>query len=161
MEKPFEILPGVISATSGYAGGPEEGPTYEQVASHRTGHIEAIRVLYDPTHVTYGQLLEVFWHNVDPTQENGQFCDKGAQYRTAIFTSDPDEIAAANAGRAATEAALKETVVTELLPDGPFWIAEEYHQDFYKKNPGHYARYRLGCGRDRRLAELWGDAAAH
>ncbi len=156
MEKPFDVVDGVISTTSGYTGGAELAPTYEEVSYHRTSHYEAIRVVYDPAKVTYDALLQVFWHNVDPTRDDGQFCDRGEQYRTAIFTSDPAEVAAAEAA-----AQLGQTVLTPVLPATTFWEAEDYHQDFYKKNPTHYARYRLGCGRDRRLAELWGASAGH
>jgi peptide-methionine (S)-S-oxide reductase len=161
MEKPFDVVDGVISTTSGYTGGAELAPTYEEVSYHRTSHYEAIRVVYDPAKVTYDALLQVFWHNVDPTRDDGQFCDRGEQYRTAIFTSDPAEVAAAEASRTAAAAQLGQTVLTPVLPAATFWEAEDYHQDFYKKNPTHYARYRLGCGRDRRLAELWGASAGH
>ena len=161
MEKPFDKLDGVISTTSGYTGGPEEHPTYEDVGYHRTGHWEALRVVYDPTKVTYDRLLEVFWHNVDPTQSNGQFCDKGDQYRTGIYTSDPAEKAAAKASKKHVADELGATVATEIRDRSTFWVAEEYHQDFYEKEPVHYAMYRRGCGRDARLAELWGDKAGH
>ena len=161
MEKPFDQLEGVISTTSGYTGGPEEHPTYEDVGHHRTGHYEALRVVYDPSKVSYERLLQVFWHNVDPTQADGQFCDKGDQYRTGIFTSDPAEAKLAEASKAAVAAELGKPIVTEILPEHPFWVAEAYHQDFYVKNPAHYTRYRTGCGRDARLKQLWGDAAGH
>ena len=161
MEKPFDTLPGVISTTSGYAGGAPDGPSYKEVSSGATTHIEAIHVLYDPAMVSYERLLEVFWHNIDPTQDDGQFCDRGRQYRTAIFTSDPAERAAAEASKAKVAARLGAPVVTELRPAAPFWIAEEYHQDFYTKDPGRYKSYRAGCGRDRRLEQLWGPDAGH
>ncbi|MCB9762723.1 MAG: peptide-methionine (S)-S-oxide reductase MsrA [Alphaproteobacteria bacterium] len=161
MEKPFDKVPGVLSTTSGYTGGPEVAPTYQQVSYHQTGHYEAIRVVYDPSKVDYGHLLEVFWHNVDPTQADGQFCDRGLQYRTAIFTSDPEEKKSAEASKAAVAKELGQPVVTEILPAAPFWEAEDYHQDFYQKNPAHYTRYRTGCGRDARLEALWGDKAGH
>jgi peptide-methionine (S)-S-oxide reductase len=161
MEKPFDKLDGVISTTSGYTGGKEEHPTYEDVGYHRTSHYEALRVVYDPTKVDYDKLLSVFWHNVDPTQANGQFCDKGDQYRTGIFTSDPAEKAKAEESKKAVADELGKTVVTEILPESVFWVAEEYHQDFYTKKPGHYERYRIGCGRDARLKELWGEKAGH
>jgi len=161
MEKPFDVIPGVLSTTSGYTGGAELNPTYEEVAYHRTTHYEAIRVVYDPAQVTYDALLSVFWHNIDPTRDDGQFCDKGDQYRTGVFTSDPAEITAAQSSKAAAEKALSAEVLTPILPAATFWEAEDYHQDFYKKNPSHYTRYRLGCGRDRRLAELWGADAGH
>ena len=161
MEKPFDVLPGVVSTTSGYTGGAELAPTYEDVAYHRTSHYEAIRVVYDPTQVSYEQLLSVFWHNVDPTRDDGQFCDRGEQYRTGIFTSDPAEITAAEVSRVQAAATLGTKILTATLPAATFWEAEDYHQDFYTKNPTHYTRYRLGCGRDRRLQELWGAEAGH
>ncbi|MDG1483478.1 MAG: peptide-methionine (S)-S-oxide reductase MsrA [Myxococcota bacterium] len=161
MEKPFDVIPGVLSTTSGYTGGAELSPTYEEVAYHRTTHYEAIRVVYDPAQVTYDALLSVFWHNIDPTRDDGQFCDKGDQYRTGVFTSDPAEITAAQSSKAAAAKSLSAEVLTPILPAATFWEAEDYHQDFYKKSPSHYTRYRLGCGRDRRLAELWGADAGH
>ena len=163
MEKPFDKVEGVISTTSGYTGGAELAPTYEQVSSHATSHYEALRVVYDPARVSYDRLLEVFWHNVDPTQADGQFCDHGDQYRTAIFTSDPAERAAAEASRAraAAELQVQGQIVTPVLPASTFWVAEAYHQDFYTKNPSHYERYRTGCGRDRRLQAVWGEKAGH
>jgi peptide-methionine (S)-S-oxide reductase len=161
MEKPFDKLDGVISTTSGYTGGKEKSPTYEDVGYHRTSHYEALRVVYDPSKVTYDRLLEVFWHNVDPLDPKGQFCDKGDQYRTGIFTSDPEEKKKAEASKKKVAEQLGKPIVTEVLPAATFWVAEEYHQDFYVKNPDHYNRYRTGCGRDRRLQELWGDAAGH
>ena len=161
MEKPFDKLDGVLSTTSGYTGGKELRPTYQEVSYHRTTHYEALRVVYDPQKVSYDRLLEVFWHNVDPTQADGQFCDRGEQYRTGIFTSDPAEIAQAEASKAEAAQVLGQAIVTEVLPAATFWVAEEYHQDFYKKSPAHYSRYRTGCGRDRRLEQLWGDSAGH
>jgi peptide-methionine (S)-S-oxide reductase len=161
MEKPFDKVPGVLSTTSGYTGGEIAGPSYGEVSSHATQHIEALRVVYDPAVVTYAQLLQVFWHNIDPTQANGQFCDKGHQYSSAVFTDDPEERKLALRSKKEVQARLGEPVVTLVLPDGPFWIAEGYHQDFYKKSPDHYTRYRTGCGRDRRLKELWADDAGH
>lgn len=161
MEKPFDKLTGVISTTSGYTGGEISGPSYSEVSNHATRHIEALRVIYDPAVVTYAQLLQVFWHNIDPTQANGQFCDKGDQYRSAVFTNDADEKKLALRSKKEVQARLGEPVVTLVLPDGPFWVAEAYHQDFYTKSPEHYSRYRTGCGRDRRLKELWADDAGH
>ncbi|RME25129.1 MAG: peptide-methionine (S)-S-oxide reductase [Deltaproteobacteria bacterium] len=159
MEAPFDRVDGVIATTSGYTGGPEVAPTYRQVSSHATGHAEAVRVLYDPGRVSYARLLDVFWHNIDPTQAEGQFCDHGHQYRTAVFTDDPAERALFEASKAAVEARLGTAVATELAPAAPFWPAEDYHQDYSARNPDHYHRYRAGCGRDRRLQELWGEAA--
>ena len=159
MEPPFEKLAGVVSVTSGYAGGQEKNPTYEEVSSGSTGHAESVQVLYDPAKVSYEQLLQTYWHNVDPTQANGQFCDHGEQYRTAIFYGSPEEKALAEKSKVEVEKQLKHPVVTQIVPAAVFYAAEEYHQDFYKKNPVRYSSYRLGCGRDRRLKELWGDAA--
>ena len=159
MEKPFDLIDGVVSTTSGYTGGPEEQPSYEQVANHKTHHYEAVRVVYDPKKVDFSRLLQVFWHNVDPTDANGQFCDKGEQYRTAIFTSDKAEVDQAERGRDKVAKRLGQPVVTEVLPKQVFWVAEGYHQDYYVKSPGHYTRYRTGCQRDARLRQLWGDQA--
>ena len=156
MEGPFDKVPGVQETWSGYTGGPEVGATYKQVSAGLTGHYEALRVVYDPSQVSYARLLEVFWRNIDPTQADGQFCDRGKHYRSAVFASDPAEVAAAKASRSAAARKLVQAIVTEILPKADFWLAEEYHQDFYKKNPAHYMRYRMGCGRDRRLLELWG-----
>ncbi len=161
-EADFEKLPGVIKAQSGYSGGDEVNPSYEQVASGQTGHIEAVRVIYDPKKVTYPQLLEYFWRTVDPTDSGGQFCDRGPQYRTAIFVKSEQERAEAMASKRQLEQSgrLKKAVVTDILRLSAFYAAEDYHQDYYKKNPLRYRYYRNGCGRDRRLQELWGKAAA-
>jgi peptide-methionine (S)-S-oxide reductase len=162
MEPPFEKIPGVASVTSGYTGGEKVDPTYEEVSAGRTGHAEAVEILYDPAKVTYPQLLDVFWHNVDPTQADGQFCDHGRQYRTAIYTHDAEQKRLAEESKQQVLAKLQKPVVTEIVPAARFYPAEEYHQDFYKRNPVRYYTYRAGCGRDRRLKELWGaDAAGH
>jgi peptide-methionine (S)-S-oxide reductase len=161
MEKPFDLVDGVVSTTSGYTGGVEDAPTYRQVANHKTSHYEALRVVYDPAVVTYGELLQVFWHNVDPTDARGQFCDKGDQYRTGIFTSDVEERRLAERSKLEAQVTLGKPVVTQVLPGATFWEAEDYHQDFYLKNPTHYSRYRQGCGRDRRLEQLWGASTGH
>ncbi|MEM9070378.1 MAG: peptide-methionine (S)-S-oxide reductase MsrA [Myxococcota bacterium] len=161
MEGPFEELEGVFSVLSGYAGGPEIGPTYDEVSAHRTGHTEAIRVLYDPAVVTYERLLEVFWHNIDPTDGGGQFCDRGDQYRTAIFPQNDAERSAAEASKSAIASQLGQPIATRLEETDHFWIAEAYHQDFHRTNPSRYTRYRVGCGRDARLQELWGSSAGH
>ncbi len=161
MEKPFDKLPGVISTTSGYTGGEIDGPSYKEVSMHQTRHYEALRVVYDPKVVDYAHLLQVFWHNIDPTQGNGQFCDKGDQYRSAVFTNDPEERKLALQSKQAVQQELGQDVVTLVLPAKTFWMAEDYHQDFYLKNPDHYTRYRTGCGRDQRLEALWGDKAGH
>jgi peptide-methionine (S)-S-oxide reductase len=154
-------LPGVKSVVSGFAGGPEQNPTYEQVSSGRTGHAEAVEIAYDPAVMTYGKLLEVFWHNIDPTQANAQFCDHGPQYRSAIFTANAAQRreAVASLKRIESSKVLKAPIVTQIVTLTRFWPAEAYHQDYYKKNPVHYQTYRLGCGRDRRLRELWGASA--
>jgi peptide-methionine (S)-S-oxide reductase len=159
VEAGFEKVAGVTAVISGYDGGKKERPTYEEVGSGATGHAESVRVLYDPSKVSYAHLLEVFWHNVDPFSANGQFCDRGTQYRASIFYLDEAQRKAAEASKKAIEAQLKAKVVTEISPATPFFPAEDYHQDFYKKNPERYQSYRLGCGRDRRLHEIWGDAA--
>jgi peptide-methionine (S)-S-oxide reductase len=160
MEPPFEKVPGVYSVTSGYTGGAQQDPSYEQVGSGATGHAEAIRVVFDPSKVTYEKLLEVFWHNVDPTVRNRQFCDVGEQYRSGIFVHDPAQRKAAEASKAEVERTKRfpQEVVTPIEDAGPFWPAEEYHQDYYKKNPMQYRMYRSGCGRDARLKELWGSS---
>ncbi|HKO55977.1 MAG TPA: peptide-methionine (S)-S-oxide reductase MsrA [Thermoanaerobaculia bacterium] len=161
MEPPFERLPGVASVISGYAGGPKASPTYEEVSSGFTGHAESVEVLYDPKKISYQQLLDVYWHNIDPLTANAQFCDHGEQYRTAIFTHDAEQQRLALASKAAVQAQLKQLVVTEIVPAATFWPAEEYHQDYYKKNPVRYKFYRYNCGRDARLEQLWGSAPAH
>ena len=161
MEPPFDKLPGVVSTTSGYTGGKKQHPTYEEVSSGSTGHAEAVRVVYDPTKVTYEKLLDVFWHNIDPTVTDRQFCDHGNQYRTAIFVHDAEQRRLAEASKAALEKSkpFKEPIVTPIVDATEFFPAEEYHQDYYVKNPVRYNYYRTGCGRDRRLTQLWGSAA--
>jgi peptide-methionine (S)-S-oxide reductase len=161
MVEPFEKLPGVVSVTSGYTGGSRVNPTYEEVSSGTTGHAESIQVVYDSSKITYERLLDVFWHNVDPLTPNAQFCDHGRQYRTAIFFHDEAQRRAAEESKRRVEAELHKTVVTEITPASVFYRAEEYHQDYYKKDPVRYHQYRQGCGRDRRLQELWGAAAGH
>ena len=158
MEPPFDKLPGVVSTTSGYTGGRTQNPTYEEVSAGGTGHAEAIRVVFDPAKVSYGRLLEVFWHNIDPTVKDRQFCDVGSQYRAAIFYHTEEQKRLAEASRAQLEKAkpFKEPIVTPVQPAGDFWPAEEYHQDYYRKNPVRYHYYRAGCGRDDRLRQLWG-----
>ncbi|MGF1468005.1 MAG: peptide-methionine (S)-S-oxide reductase MsrA [Sandaracinaceae bacterium] len=161
MEGPFEALDGVDSVVYGYTGGTVERPTYHQVSSGRTGHAEAVRVVYDPAEVSYEELLEVFWHNVDPTQADGQFCDHGPQYRTGIFVGNAEERRLAEASKAAARAQLGRPIVTEITDAGTFWVAEAYHQDYHRTHPSRYMRYRVGCGRDARLRQLWGEAAGH
>jgi peptide-methionine (S)-S-oxide reductase len=161
MEGPFEKLPGVRSVTSGYTGGQKKNPTYEEVSAGVTGHAEAVQIAYDPGKIRYEQLLDVFWRNIDPLTPDAQFCDHGSQYRSAIFFHDDAQRQAAEASKQRIEASgrLKQKIVTQIVPAGTFYPAEEYHQDFYKKNPIRYATYRAGCGRDRRLRELWGEPA--
>jgi peptide-methionine (S)-S-oxide reductase len=160
-ETAFEGLPGVFSVVSGYTGGQKKNPTYEEVSAGSTGHAESVEVTYDPSKITYEKLLEVFWHNVDPTQANGQFCDHGTQYRSAIFYKDESQRKAAEESKRRVEEMprFKGKVVTQIVAASTFYPAEEYHQQFYKKNPVRYYSYRQGCGRDARLKELWGDAA--
>jgi peptide-methionine (S)-S-oxide reductase len=160
MEPPYDKLPGVVSTTSGYMGGTKRFPTYEEVSSGTTGHTEVVQVVYDPAKVSYEKLLEVFWRNIDPTVRDRQFCDTGSQYRTAIFYHDDGQKRLAEASKAALEKSkpFKAPIVTPVQAAGDFWPAEDYHQDYYKKNPVRYKYYRTGCGRDERLRELWGKA---
>lgn len=152
MEPPFDSVNGVISTIAGYTGGTKSNPTYEEVLTGTTGHREAVKVTYDSKVVTYTQLLEVFWKNIDPYDKRGQFCDKGEQYTSAVFTNDPQEKAAFEKSRPKG----RRIVVTELLPESVFYPAEDNHQDYYKKNPIRYKFYRYNCGREQRLRELWG-----
>ena len=162
MVPPFEGLQGVISVTSGYTGGQKKDPTYDEVSGGGTGHAEAVQIVYDPAKVSFDKLLDVFWHNVDPTVADRQFCDVGTQYRSAIFVHDADQRKAAERSLAEAQKKLGVPVKTEIVEAGPFYRAEEYHQDYYKKNPIRYRYYRYGCGRDARLKEIWGpDAPAH
>jgi peptide-methionine (S)-S-oxide reductase len=157
VEADFEKLPGVVSAESGYTGGQLKNPTYEQVSHGGTGHAESVRVSYDPTKVTYRQLLDYFWHHIDPTVKDRQFCDGGNQYRSAIFYQNDAERQAAEASKAELEKSGRFAhVYTEIVPASTFYVAEEYHQDYYKKNPIRYNFYRSRCGRDARVAEVWG-----
>ena len=158
MEPPYDKLDGVLSTVSGYIGGSAEDATYERTSSGRTGHYEAIRVEYDPARVNYETLLRVFWRNVDPFDPNGQFCDKGPQYRTGIFplSNKQRELAERSKQALVSQAAGRAEIVTEILPAGEFYPAEAYHQDYYKKNPSRYKFYRWNCGRDRRLRQIWG-----
>jgi peptide-methionine (S)-S-oxide reductase len=158
MEEAFEKVEGVSAVVSGYVGGTQENPTYEQVSSGRTGHYEAIEIQYDPATVGYDRLLEVFWHNIDPTDGAGQFCDKGPQYRAAIFYKDDEEKRLAEESKRSLEASkpFSEPIAAQILPASTFYAAEGYHQDYYKKNPIRYQYYKWGCGRAQRLEELWG-----
>ncbi len=159
VEAAFEKLKGVKDVISGYTGGQTEQPSYKQVSKGATGHYEAVQVVYDPRQVSYEQLLETFWRNIDPYDDTGQFCDKGEQYRAAIFFNGAQQQKAANASKHALEqpGVLAEPVVTQILPAQQFWPAEDYHQDYYKKNPLRYRYYRTACGRDRRLKNVWSE----
>jgi methionine-S-sulfoxide reductase len=158
MEPPFEQLEGVLSVTSGYTGGQKEHPTYEEVCAGTTGHAEAVQVVYDPSKITYEQLLDVFWRNVDPTTPNRQFTDKGPQYRTAIFyhTDEQKRLVEASKAKLATSGTFDQPIVTEIVPASTFYPAEAYHQDYYKKNPLRYKLYRVGSGRAGYLKKVWG-----
>jgi peptide-methionine (S)-S-oxide reductase len=160
-ETAFEGLDGVLSVTSGYTGGQTKNPTYEEVSSGSTGHAESVQILFDPAKISYGKLLEVFWHNIDPLQANGQFCDHGTQYRSAIFYADDGQRREAQESkkRLEQEPRFQGKIVTQIVPASTFYPAEEYHQDFYKKDPVRYHEYRLGCGRDARLKQIWGEPA--
>lgn len=163
MEAPFDQLSGVRSVTPGYVGGTKKNPTYKEVSAGGTGHAEAVQIVYDPSKISYDKLLDVYWHNIDPTVTDRQFCDVGNQYRSAIFFSSEEQRRVALQSRSALEKSkpFKGKLVTEITPAGPFYPAEEYHQQYYKKNPLRYKYYRSSCGRDRRLKELWGNAAGH
>ena len=158
MEEVFEKVPGVTSVTSGYMGGRVEHPSYEQVSAGGTGHAESVEVVYDPAKVSYTALLDAFWHNVDPVTANAQFCDHGSQYRAVIFYQSDEEKRLAEASKGAIEQSgrLPGRIVTELTLASTFYPAEDYHQDFYKKNPVRYKFYKYNCGRAQRLEDLWG-----
>ena len=158
MEEVFEKVEGVLSATSGYMGGTVSNPTYEEVSAGRTGHTESVEVVYDPAKVSYQKLLDAFWRNVDPITPNAQFCDQGNQYRSAIFFQTEDEKRASDSSKQVIEQSrrFKEPIVTQIVMAPQFYPAEEYHQDFYKKNPIRYKLYKYNCGRAQRLEELWG-----
>ncbi len=158
-ESAFEGKPGVISVVSGYAGGAKANPTYEEVSSGGTGHTESVEVSFDPSKTSYAKLLTIFWHNVDPTDAGGQFCDRGNQYRSEIFYINENQKKLAEESKLQVAKELKKTIVTQIAPLKAFYPAEEYHQDFYKKNPVHYKTYVYGCGRERRLEQIWGPAA--
>ncbi|HXG29360.1 MAG TPA: peptide-methionine (S)-S-oxide reductase MsrA [Nevskiales bacterium] len=157
-EADFEKLPGVIAAQSGYSGGHVANPSYEQVSGGGTGHVETVRVIYDPQKISYAQLLEHFWRTIDPTDAGGQFCDRGSQYRSAIFAHDTAQQRMAEESRRRLQQSgrLHKPVVTEIIPLTAFYPAEDYHQDYYNKNPLRYRYYRSGCGRDRTLEKVWG-----
>ncbi len=159
VESDFDSVEGVTETLSGYTGGTVENPTYEQVSRKGTGHAEAVRITYDADVVSYDELLDVFWRSVDPTDAGGQFCDRGDSYRTAVFALDAEQAEAAKASRAEAEVELGQEIVTKVVEAGTFWPAEDYHQDYYRKNPVRYNFYRRSCGRDARLRALWGDQA--
>ncbi|WP_019994881.1 peptide-methionine (S)-S-oxide reductase MsrA [Aureimonas ureilytica] len=159
METDLDRVDGVTSTTSGYIGGTLKNPTYQDVITERTGHYEAVKVTYDPAKISYEKLLSAYWHSIDPTDAGGQFCDRGPSYRTAIFPLDEAQRKAAEVSAKVVAADLKQTVATQILPSATFYPAEDYHQDYAKKNPGHYNAYRMGCGRDRAVRAVWGDKA--
>lgn len=158
VEEAFDKVPGVISTTSGYIGGQTKNPTYEQVSSGRTGHAEAVQIEYDPAKLSYEKLLEVFWRNIDPTQRDAQFCDHGSQYRSGIFYHSEAQMKLAEASKTALVKSkpFRGDIVTGITKATEFFPAEDYHQDFYQKNPVRYKFYKTGCGREARLKELWG-----
>lgn len=158
VEADFDKVPGVLSTTSGYIGGKVANPSYEQVSAKSTGHAEAVEIVFDPAKVSYEQLLEHYWRTIDPTTKDRQFCDAGSPYRTAIFAIDAAQLKAAQTSLAALERSkpFAEPIVTQIVLAGPFYTAETYHQDYYKKNPIRYQYYRTSCGRDARLKQLWG-----
>jgi peptide methionine sulfoxide reductase msrA/msrB len=159
MEHAYDDMPGVISATSGFMGGTTKNPTYMQVVEGNTGHLESVQVVYDPAKVSYETLLWTFWHNIDPFQTDGQACDTGPSYHTAVFVRGAAQRRAASASRQQINDRFHRDVATQILTSGSFYAAEEYHQDYAKKNPARYGMYRTGCGRDRRLKAIWGDEA--
>ena len=156
VEADFDKVAGVLSTTSGYIGGRTANPSYEEVSRGGTGHAEAVEVVYDPAKVGFEKLLDVFWHNIDPLAKNRQFCDHGDQYRSAVFYHDEKQRSLADASKTAVQARFKQPIATEITAAGTFYKAEDYHQDYYLKNPIRYKFYRFNCGRDARLDELWG-----
>jgi peptide-methionine (S)-S-oxide reductase len=158
-ESDFDKVPGVISTTSGYAGGSTKNPTYKSISTGTTGHAEVVRIEFDPAKIGYEQLVRIFWRTIDPLTKNAQFCDSGTQYRTAIFFHSEAQKAAAEKTLGEIKGRFKAPIVTEINAAGEFTAAEDYHQDFYKKDPGRYYSYRAGCGRDARLKQIWGEEA--
>jgi len=156
MEPPFDALAGVTATTSGFTGGHKVKPSYTEVSSGGTGHVEAVKISYDPAQVSYQQLLDVYWRNIDPLDDGGQFCDRGHEYLSAIFYQNDEHKILAEQSKAAVEKRLGRAVATAIRPAAPFYAAEDYHQDYYRKNPVRYKYYRYSCGRDQRLVELWG-----
>ena len=161
VESDFDKVPGVVETVSGYIGGKKENPTYRQVASGQTKHIEAVRIKYDPKKISYEKILYYFWRSVDPTDDGGQFCDRGYSYKTAVFAVDEKQLEQAKASKSELQSSniLRKPIVTEIRKAGTFYEAESYHQDFYTKNPIRYATYRYGCRRDARVKQLWGKEA--
>jgi len=163
MEPPFDALPGVFKTVSGYTGGKTKNPSYQEVSAGGSGHVESIQVTYDPNQVSYEKLLDVFWHNIDPTDDTGQFCDRGRQYRPVIFYQGEEQKRLAEQSKEfwRQNKPFKADIKTELLAASDFYPAEEYHQDYYQKNSLRYKYYRYSCGRDKRLNQLWGGQAGH
>ena len=159
IEKAFDGRPGVLSAVSGFMGGTTRNPTYKQVVGGDTGHLEAVQVTYDPARISYEKLLDIFWHDIDPTTANGQFCDFGEQYHTAVFVNGDAQKRPAEASKSAVSAELGKKVATDVRPASEFTPAGAEHQDFAKQNPGHYNAYLVGCGREAKLKSVWGDKA--
>ncbi|MBR9905120.1 MAG: peptide-methionine (S)-S-oxide reductase MsrA [Gammaproteobacteria bacterium] len=159
MEPPYDNQPGVSATISGYIGGELENPTYEEISQGGTGHAEVVQIEYDSEQISYEQLLEIFWRNIDPFAVDRQFCDVGDQYRSAIFYHDEAQRELAEASKAEMEARFDRDIATQIVPATTFWPAEEYHQDYYQKNPVRYKFYRYSCGRDERLEEVWGEEA--
>lgn len=159
VESDFDKIPGVVSTVSGYTGGKTTDPTYRQVTRGGTGHYEAVEITYDPAKVSYESLLTAFWHSVDPTDDGGQFCDRGQSYETAVFVANDKERSLAEASKKAAQELVSDPIVTPILPAAQFHVAEDYHQDYYKKNPLRYNYYRLSCGRDKKVKKVWGEHA--
>ena len=159
LEKPFDVLEGVVSTTSGYTGGTVENPSYDQVSAGGTGHVEAVQVTYDPAQIGYDDLLSVFWQNVDPLDNRGQFCDKGSQYQAKIFVQTDQERQLAEDSKQTLANRFNQPIATAIEPAQAFYAAEDYHQDYYLKHPVRYNFYRTACGRDKRLAEVWGSTS--
>lgn len=159
VESDFDHVPGVLKTVSGYTGGHTKNPTYKKVAYEKTGHREAVEITYDPAKVTYDQLLTVFWHSVDPTDAGGQFCDRGVPYETAVFVANAEQRRIAEASKATAMKSLGQTIVTKIEDATTFYPAEDYHQDYYTKNPVRYKLYRWNCGRNQQVEKIWGDKA--
>ena len=161
MQKAFDGVPGIVSVTAGYAGGSKASPSYQEVETGRTGHAESVQVIYDPARISYEGLLDIYWHHIDPLTINAAFCDHGPQYRSIIFYRDAEQQRLAQASKRALDQSHRfpTPIVTAIQPATAFYPAEEYHQQYYKKNPASYAAYRIGCGRDQRIRQLWGDVA--